>query len=94
MDKRERKSEESLVMISVMTLPASSRNSFIGSSSSEGHIIARDDVSSEAVASTSQNTLLSSTSSPRISGLLQVLPDRVLRSIVTTSGPRLTLATV
>ena len=68
------------------SMPACSSNPFVRGSSSECRTVARDDVSTE-VAASSQNTLLGSTSCPRISGLLQMLPGRVLRSIAAISGP-------
>ena len=45
-------------------------------------------------ASFSLNTLLGSTSFPRISELSQVLPDRVLKSTAASSWPIITLATI
>ena len=48
----------------------------------------------EIAANSSLNTWLGSTSFPKISGLSQVLPDRVLRSIAASSLPILTLTTV
>ena len=56
--------------------------------------VARDDAGLEVAATSSQNTLLGSILSPRISGLPQVLPDRFLISIAATSGSKLTSASV
>ena len=56
--------------------------------------MARDSVCAEIAASPSLNTLLGSTSFPKFSGLVQVLHNRVLKSIAASSWPILVLATI
>ena len=83
MDKMEHESEESLVE----TMPASSRNSLVGGSSGKYYTVATDEVSPEdSCQFFSKHTLQGSTSSPRMSGLPQVLPGKVLRSIAALLG--------
>ena len=77
-----------------VSLLARSRNSLVGADSGEYQTVARDGVRLEVAVNSFQNTFLGNTSSPKISGLPQVLSDRILRSIAAISGPRLTLATV
>ena len=67
---------EWLVVILLASLCASSLSSLIGSSSNECQTVARDDVGPELAASSSQNTLSGSTSSPKTSGMPQVLHDK------------------
>ena len=75
-DKMKHKSEERLVMTEPANSSASSRNSLIGGSRGECQTVTRDDVDPEVAASSSQNTSFGSNIFPRISGLLQVLPDQ------------------
>ena len=76
------------------SLPASSRNTLVFGSSTECHTVARCSVTAEIAACFSLNILLGSISFPRNSGSSQVLSDRVLISIVTSSWPILTLETI
>ena len=85
-NKSQRESEERLVVILPGACPASCRNSLVGGSSGECHTVVRHSVTAKIAASFSLNTLLGSTSFPRISGLSQVLPDRVLKSIAASLG--------
>ena len=66
----------------------------VDASGSEYQTVARDGVHPEVAANSFQNTFLGNTSHPRISGLPQVLHDRIFRSIAAISGPRLTLETL
>ena len=72
---------------------ASSRNSLVGTSSSECRQLP-ETVWPKVAANFFQNTFIGNTSSPRISALSQVLPDKILRIIAAISGTRLSLATV
>ena len=85
-EKIERESEGKVSCDIINELATISQNSLAGSSNSECQTVARDHFGPEIAASSSQNALLCNTSSPRISGWPQVLPDRVLRSIAATSG--------
>ena len=91
-DITEHKNQERLVMTLPASLPANCRNRLVGDSSGEYETVARHDVSLEAAASSSPNTVKHLVS--HVAGLPQLLFDQVLRSIAATSGPRLTLATV
>ena len=79
---------------SELDLLASSRNSLVVTSMGECQIVAREGVSPDVATVSSRNTFLGNTSPSRISGLPQVLADKILRSTAATSGPGLTLATV
>ena len=74
-DKSQRESEERLVPTLPRAYPASCTNSLVGGSSGKCHTVIRHSVTEKIAASFSLNTLLGSTSFPRISGLSQVLPD-------------------
>ena len=92
-DKTQHESEERLVT----TLPGACPL-FLGTHwlvhRGECHTVARDSVCTEIAASTFLNTLLGSTSFPRISELSQVLHNRVLKSIAASSWPIFTIATI
>ena len=93
-DKTQHESEDRLVEILPGDCLASCRNSLVGSSSSECHTVVRHSVTAKLAASFSLNTLLGSTSFPRISELSQVLLDSVLKSIAASSLAILTLETI